>query len=101
MILAEWMGEATAKVVTETLREELMRRVVRGTKVFSEELLVISHRCAALPDLDTRSSERMIDSSAIAAKGLGEAQLSNGAVFRRPMAIPISIGENWDGWCFG
>jgi antitoxin VapB len=59
--LAELMGKSTTDVVIEALREKLEREEGRGTKGLSEELLAIGRRCAALPDLETRNQERIID----------------------------------------
>ncbi len=59
--LADTTGESITTAVLQALRERLQReegrRRVRSLK---EELMEIGHRCAALPDFDTRSPDEII-----------------------------------------
>lgn len=53
--LAHQMGESITEVVIEALREKLLREQGRRAPAeLKESLLKIAHRCAALPDQDTR-----------------------------------------------
>jgi antitoxin VapB len=59
--VAELTGESLTKAVTEALRERLERvRRRRAGRSLAEELNEIALRCAALPDLDTRSPDEII-----------------------------------------
>jgi antitoxin VapB len=59
--LARRTGLSITDAVTVALREQLAReegkRTVRRTR---DQLLEIGRRCAALPDLDTRSPEEIL-----------------------------------------
>jgi antitoxin VapB len=59
--LASATGETLTKAVTQALRERLER--VGGRRAgnsLAEELNEIALRCAALPDLDTRTPDEII-----------------------------------------
>ena len=54
-------GETLTEAVLTALRERLMREQGRVRKPkLADELRAISDRCAALPDLDTRTPEEII-----------------------------------------
>ena len=59
--LAERTGETITEVVIHALRDRLEReRGRRRPQSLKEQLREIGKRCAALPDLDTRSAEDII-----------------------------------------
>lgn len=59
--LAHQMGESITEVVIEALREKLLREQGRRAPVeLKEALLMIGKRCAALPDLDTRTPDEIL-----------------------------------------
>ncbi|MHB8876124.1 MAG: type II toxin-antitoxin system VapB family antitoxin [Myxococcaceae bacterium] len=59
--LARRTGETVTDAVTEALRERLRRLEGRATvPSLKSMLLEISARCAALPDLDTRSADEIL-----------------------------------------
>ena len=59
--LAARTGETLTEAVLTALRERLMREQGRvGKPKLADELRAISDRCAALPDLDTRTPEEII-----------------------------------------
>jgi antitoxin VapB len=59
--LASATGETLTKAVTQALRERLERVGRRRVgKSLAEELNEIALRCAALPDLDTRTPDEII-----------------------------------------
>lgn len=59
--LAARTGESITQVVLQSLRERLLREEGRrGAPHLKDELLAISRRCAALPDIDTRSADEII-----------------------------------------
>lgn len=60
-ILAKQLNESITEVVIEALREKLLRE--QGKRIPTElkdALLTIGHRCAALPDKDTRSADDIL-----------------------------------------
>lgn len=60
-VLAQQMGETITEVVIEALREKLLREQGKRAPVeLAEALLVIGHRCATLPDKDTRPPDEII-----------------------------------------
>jgi len=60
-LLASQLNESITDVVIEALREKLLREQGRRTPVaFKEAILAIGNRCAALPDLDTRSADDIL-----------------------------------------
>ena len=59
--LAARTGETITDVVIEALRERLAREEGRlSPQNLAEEILAIGRRCAALPELDSRSPEEII-----------------------------------------
>jgi antitoxin VapB len=59
--LAETTGESITNAVLKALREQLQREEGRRrTRSLADELAEIGHRCASLPDLDTRSAEEIL-----------------------------------------
>jgi antitoxin VapB len=59
--LASATGETLTKAVTQALRERLERVAGRrASNSLAEELNEIALRCAALPDLDTRTPDEII-----------------------------------------
>jgi len=59
--LAERTGETITEAVITALRERLAREEGRTTaRSLRDEIDAIARRCAALPDLDTRSAEEII-----------------------------------------
>ena len=59
--LAACTGETLTEAVLTALRERLLRERLRLRKPkLTDELLAISDRCAALPDLDIRTPEEII-----------------------------------------
>ena len=59
--LSAHTDESITEAVVKALRERLMREKRRVlTPSFREELLAIGDRCAALPDLDTRSPDEIL-----------------------------------------
>jgi antitoxin VapB len=60
-VLANQLGETITDVVIEALREKLLREQGRRMPVeMKASLLEIGHRCAALPDKDTRSPDDIL-----------------------------------------
>lgn len=60
--LAARTGETVAEAVVKALRERLLREQERtGRPRLSEELAAIRKRCAALPVLDARSADEILD----------------------------------------
>lgn len=59
--LAHQMGESITEVVIEALREKLLREQGRRAPVeLKESLFKIAHRCASLPDKDTRPANEIL-----------------------------------------
>ena len=59
--LAETTGESITEAVLKALRERLEREEGRKRVLsLKEELMEIGHRCASLPDFDTRSPDEII-----------------------------------------
>ena len=59
--LSNYTGESITEVVLKALRERLQREKGRvRTPNLKEELLEMGKRCAALPDLDTRSPDEIL-----------------------------------------
>lgn len=59
--LARRTGLSMTEVITVALREQLTRETGRrGAPRIRDELLAIGRRCAALPDLDTRSADEIL-----------------------------------------
>jgi antitoxin VapB len=59
--LAAKTGETITEVVIGALRERLAREEGRvSAPALGDEIMAIAHRCAALPDCDTRSPEEII-----------------------------------------
>jgi antitoxin VapB len=64
--LAERTGESITEAVIKALRERLMREEGRKSpRPMKDELMSIGRRCAALPDLDTRSADEILGYNAI------------------------------------
>ena len=60
-VLAQKTGETITEAVIEALRERLRRHEGRTAwPSLKEEILAIGHRCASLPDYDTRTPEEII-----------------------------------------
>ena len=60
--LARVTGETLTDAVINALRERLRREKARSSKpLLLEELRAIRERCAALPVLDNRSPEEILD----------------------------------------
>jgi antitoxin VapB len=59
--LAKRTGASITEAITRALREQLIREEARrDAPRVRDELLAIGRRCAALPDLDTRSPEDIL-----------------------------------------
>ena len=59
--LAKRTGVSITEAITTALREQLAREEGKRSALrVRDELLVIGRRCAALPDLDTRSPEEIL-----------------------------------------
>jgi antitoxin VapB len=63
--LARSLAEKTGETITETVIKALQERLAReeGRAILpsiKDELLAIGRRCAALPDLDTRSANEIL-----------------------------------------
>jgi antitoxin VapB len=59
--LAKRTGVSITEAITRALREQLTREDgKRAAPRVRDELLAIGRRCAALPDLDTRSAEEIL-----------------------------------------
>jgi antitoxin VapB len=59
--LAKRTGVSITEAITKALREQLTREEgKRSVPRIRDELLAIGRRCAALPDLDTRSPEEIL-----------------------------------------
>ena len=59
--LARRTGLSITEAITVALREQLAREAGRrSTPRIRDELLSIGRRCAALPDLDTRSADEIL-----------------------------------------
>ncbi len=59
--LAEKTGESITEAVIKALRERLAREEgLSFVPNLKNEILAISRRCAALPDLDTRSADKIL-----------------------------------------
>ena len=59
--LAEKTGQSITEVVVSALRESLARETGRvRSRSLGADLRDIGRRCAALPDLDTRSPEEIL-----------------------------------------
>lgn len=59
--LAARTGESLTEVVVGALRERLQRELGRSyVRPLAEELLEISRRCAALPEVDARTPEEIL-----------------------------------------
>jgi antitoxin VapB len=59
--LAKRTGVSITEATTKALREQLTREEgKRSARRVRDELLAIGRRCAALPDLDTRSPEEIL-----------------------------------------
>ena len=62
--LARATGETITEAVIQALRERLQRQQGRATAPnLTEDLLAISARCAALPDVDLRSPDEILEVS--------------------------------------
>jgi len=62
--LAARTGVSITEVITIALRAQLAREKAKQEEPrVRDELLAISRRCAALPDLDTRSSDEILGCS--------------------------------------
>lgn len=60
-ILAKQTGESITTVVIEALQEKLLREQGKRVPIeLKEDLLTISKRCAALPDHDKRSPDKIL-----------------------------------------
>jgi antitoxin VapB len=60
--LAKRTGVSITEAITTALRQQLAREEGKRTAPrIRDELLSIGRRCAALPDLDTRSAEEILD----------------------------------------
>ena len=60
-VLAERTGESITEAVIKALRERLLREEGRKSlRPLQEEIMSIGRRCAALPDLDSRSAEEIL-----------------------------------------
>jgi len=60
--VAEQSGESLTQAIIHALEERLERlRGRRSATTLTEEILRISHRCSALPELDQRSSDEILD----------------------------------------
>jgi len=59
--LAKKTGVSITEAITTALRQQLAREEGKRTAPrIRDELLAIGRRCAALPDLDTRSAEEIL-----------------------------------------
>jgi antitoxin VapB len=59
--VARETGESITQAILTSLEERLMRLTGRRlARDLSREILKIGDRCAALPDLDTRSAEEIL-----------------------------------------
>ena len=58
--LAERTGETADRVVVRSLRESLERIANGKSRSLADELDEIGKRCAALPDLDTRTPDEIL-----------------------------------------
>ncbi len=59
--LAQKTGESITEAVIKALRERLAREEGRSfLPGLKDQLLAIGRRCAALPDLDTRTADEII-----------------------------------------
>jgi len=59
--LAKKTGVSITEAITSALRQQLAREEGKRTAPrIRDELLAIGRRCAALPDLDTRSAEEIL-----------------------------------------
>lgn len=55
-------GENLTEAIIHALEERLARLIVRGTTTdVAEEIMKISLRCKALPDMDRRSADEILD----------------------------------------
>ncbi len=60
--LARKTGESITDAVLKALRERLAREEARTVLPgLKDEILAIGRRCAALPDLDTRAPDEILD----------------------------------------
>ncbi len=58
--LAARTGETITQTVINALRERLKREGAKSPLSLKDELMEISRRCAALPNLDRRSADEII-----------------------------------------
>ncbi len=58
--LAARTGETITQTVLNALRERLKREGAKSPLSLKDEIMEISRRCAALPDLDRRSADEII-----------------------------------------
>ncbi len=58
--LAARTGETITETVINALRERLKREGAKSPLSLKDEIMEISRRCAALPDLDRRSADEII-----------------------------------------
>ncbi len=58
--LAARTGETITQTVINALRERLKREGAKSPLSLKDEIMEISRRCAALPDLDRRSADKII-----------------------------------------
>ncbi len=58
--LAARTGETITETVLNALRERLKREGAKSSLSLKDEIMEISRRCAALPDLDRRSADEII-----------------------------------------
>ena len=60
--VAEQSGESLTRAIIQALEERLDRlKGRRSATTLTEEILKISRRCSALPDLDQRSPDEILD----------------------------------------
>lgn len=59
--LASLTGESVTVAVRRAAEERLQRVRARGGRSLAQELLEIGRRCAALPDLDNRTADEIVD----------------------------------------
>lgn len=60
--VAEQSGESLTQAIIRALEERLERlKGRRSATTLAEEILRISQRCSALPDLDERSPDKILD----------------------------------------
>ena len=61
--VAQLSGESLTQAIIRALEERLEQlKARRSSATLTEEILRISQRCSALPDLDQRNSDEILDS---------------------------------------